>query len=134
MPVKHQIDNDLQLIITTVTGEAVDEELIAAMEKYQRDIRSKSDYNKYNEILDFSKLTSIGLTNGGIKAIAQIASATDQTDVKTKLALIVKSPLAFGLARMYQTYRSLNPRANKESRVFNRSHDAFEWLEHNHFI
>ena len=131
MPVNHQINNELQLIITTVTGKAVDEELIIAMEKYQRDIRSKSDYTIYNEVLDFSKLTKIKLTNGGIKTIAKMASINDQAAVKTKLALIVKSSFAFGLARMYQIYRGLNPKANKEVRIFKKGHDAFEWIEHN---
>jgi hypothetical protein len=131
MPVNHQINHELQLIITTVTGKAVDEELIKAMEKYQRDIRSKSEYIIYNEVLDFSESTKIKLTNGGIKTIAKIASTNDHAAVKTKLALIVKSPFVFGLARMYQIYRGLNPKANKEVRIFNRNHDAFEWIEHN---
>lgn len=133
MSVKHQISNELQLIITTVSGNAVDKALIAAMETYQNDIRSKSDYIKYDEVLDLSTLTKIELTSTGIKAIAQIASKNDQPAFKTKLALIVKSRLAFGLARMYQAYRDLNSGANKELRIFYKNHDAFEWVEHDYF-
>ena len=129
MPAKHHIDNKAKLIITTWEGEAIDIEFIEAIKKYQKDIHSNPDYLCYNEIVNFSKVKGIKLTTEGIINIGQIASRTDQNGVNRKLALIVSSNLAFGLARMYETYRNFAKNANKEIRVFKNENDAWEWIQ-----
>jgi hypothetical protein len=63
-------------------------------------------------------LLSIKITTKGIKKIGTIASRTDQNKPNRKLALIVNSNLAFGLARMYIAYRSFSKNANKDIHVF----------------
>lgn len=129
MPAKHHIDNKNRLIITIWEGTASDFEFIEALKKYQNDIQNHPDYINYNEILDFSKVTGIKLTTQGIIKIAQIASATDHSETKRKLALIVNSSLAFGLARMYIGYRSFSRNAHKEINIFKNENDAFEWAQ-----
>ena len=128
MPAKHNIDNSSQLLITTWEGEAVDIDFIEAIKKYQQDIQNNSDYHHFNEIVDLTNITGIKLTTNGIKHISSIASNTDINRVSTKLDLIVSSNLAFGLARMYEAYRSLSKDVNKEIRVFKNATDAFEWI------
>lgn len=127
MPSQHVIDESLRLITTAWSGVAVDNELIDALKKYQREIRSR--YNSYNEILDLRQVTSFELTSRGIKALAQIASHADAPDVRTKLAIIVDTNLAFGLGRMYEAYRHSVPGSAKEVRIFRNCLDAFEWIE-----
>jgi len=61
--------------------------------------------------------------------MVNIASSTDKDRTRTKLALIVASNLAFGLARMYEIYRSLSRHANKEIRVFKNEPDALAWIK-----
>jgi len=129
MPAKHNINLNNNLIITTWVGEATDNELIDAITRYQREIKTKPDYLAYNEIVDLRKIEGIKLTTEGIKRIGQIAVKTDQAEIRTKLAIIVNSSLAYGLARMYETYRNFAPNTNKEIRVFNKESDAHEWLE-----
>jgi len=125
----HKIDNDNQLIVTTWEGDASDIEFIEAIKEYQINIQSNPDYINYNEIVDCSKITKLKLTSSGIKTIGTIASSTDSENINKKLALIVSSNLAFGLARMYQAYRSFAKSANKEIRVFKNNDDAINWAK-----
>jgi len=60
--------------------------------------------------------------------LGRIAQRTDQPAVQTKLAIVISSTLAFGLAQMYITYRNLAPNSNKQLNVFKNYNDAFEWL------
>jgi hypothetical protein len=129
MPANHNIDNEHQLLITTWEGEAHDIEFIDAIRKYQKELQNDPKYITYNEVVDLRKVTNFKLTTEGIKNIGRIASTTDQNEANRKLALIVTSILAYGLARMYQTYRSFSNNANKEIRVFKTEKDAFEWVQ-----
>ena len=131
MPANHQINNKSKIIVTTWIGEARDIDFIEAIKKYQHDIQNQPEYIDYNELVNFSKMTKIKLTAGGIKSIGKIASTTDNSDGHKKLALIVTSKLAFGLARMYEVYRNISSNAKKELRIFNNEKEALKWLDDN---
>ncbi len=131
MPANHHIDNKAQLIITTWEGEAHDAEFIEAIKKYQNNIQNHPDNINYNEVVDLSNVTGMKLTTEGIKNIGLIASTTDHIEVNRKLAIIVNSNLAFGLARMYEVYRSFSKKSHKEICVFKTKKDAFEWIQKN---
>ena len=129
MPANHYIDNKRQLIVTTWEGEARDIEFIEAIKKYQKDIQNHPDYINFNEIVNLSGVTRYKLTTEGIKAIGQIASSTDKSDVNSKLAIIVNTTFAYGLARMYDAYRSFSKKSQKKINIFKNEKDAFEWIQ-----
>lgn len=129
MPVQHKIDDDAKLITTVWSGDAVDSELLDALSKYQQNIKSLPQYASYNEIVDFSGASNFLLSSEGIKKLAHMASIKDPQGVKTKLAIVVNKPIAFGLARMYEIYRSLLPSGSKEVRVFKNYQDCLQWIE-----
>ena len=129
MPANHYVDTKRQLIITTWEGKAHDIEFIEAIRKYQNDIQNNPDYIHFNEIVNFSEVTGIKLTAEGIRTIGQIASNTDKNETNRKLAIIVSSTLAYGLARMYEAYRSFSKKAQKEINIFKNEKDAFEWIQ-----
>ncbi len=128
MPALHQIDSDIKVITTTWYGDATDGELVDALTKYQQEIRSQADYYSYNEIVDFSKATDFKLSTDGLKKLVQIATYGDIQGIKTKLAIVVSAPVAYGLARMYEAYRTFVPSASKEVRVFKNCSKALEWI------
>ncbi len=128
MPAHHVIDNKNKLIVTTWEGDVVDIDLIEALTKYQQDIQCRPQYLGYNEIVDFSNVGKIKVTTEGIKNIGRTASTTDQNGIDRRLAFIVSSELAFGLARMYEVYRSFTRKTNKEVRTFKKKSDAYEWV------
>jgi len=129
MPASHQINHKAQIIVTTWEGEARDIDFIEAIQKYQRDIQNQPEYLKYNELVDFSNMTKVKLTAGGIKSIGKIASTTDKDETHKKLALIVASKLAYGLARMYTVYRNYSNTSQKEIRIFYNISDALKWFD-----
>ena len=129
MPAQHNIDNKRRLITTLWFGGAIDSELIEALTKYQQDIKSQPKYFSYNEIVDFGQASSFKLSTQGIMTLAHLATKTDSQGVKTKLAIVVNNSLAYGLGRMYVTYRSLVPRGRKDVGVFMGYYDALEWIE-----
>ncbi len=128
MPAKHYIDNKAKLIITTWEGEAIDNDCIEELRRYQDDIQSKPDYFGYNEIVNFSKVTNFQLTTEGLRNIGHIALRTDQSNGNRKLGIVVNSNLAYTLAKMYIVFRNFAPSANKKIRVFKNENDALEWL------
>ena len=128
MTVWHTINPDKKLITTVWTGEATDGEFIVALSKYQLEIKSQPEYVDYDEVLDLSGTTSFKLTPGGLRRLADIGAKTDNQSSRTRLAIIVTQTVAYGLARMYQTYRSFIPNASKEVKVFRNSFPALQWI------
>ena len=128
MPALHNIDDELKLITTVWSGVASDTDLIDALLKYQQEIKCGPAYAAYNEIVDFRKAADFTLSAEGIVKLARAASSSDVPGVKTKLAIIVTAPVAYGLGRMYEVYRSLAPGVAKEVRVFKTYEDAFAWI------
>jgi len=131
MPASHHIDNEARLIITTWEGDAIDNDFIEALIKYQKDVQNKPDRLDYNEIVNLKKVSRIKLSLKGLKNIGKIASSTDKYRTKTKLAIIVSSDLAFNFARLYATYRNFGKSTNKKIAVFKSESDALDWI-HNH--
>ncbi len=132
MPVQHSIDHSTKIITTTWSGEAADIELIEALLKYQQNIKNQSEFCSFSEIVDFRTVSVFKLSPEGLLRLAQIAAGTDVPGVKTKLAIVVSKPVAFGFGRMYEAYRSLIPHiGGKEVRVFKDINDALEWIERN---
>jgi hypothetical protein len=129
MPANHHIDNEAQLIITTWEDVGRDRDFIEAIKKYQKDIQNHPNFSSFNEVVDLSKITGIKLTIEGIKNIGKIASTTDKKEINRKLALIVSSDLAYGLARLYVAHREYAKEAHKEVCVFKNEKDAFEWVK-----
>jgi hypothetical protein len=129
MPALHHIDNKTKLLITSWQGEAIDSDLINAIKKYQLELQCLPAYIDYNEVLNFTQVTDIKLTTKGLMNIGEIASSTDQKNVKKKLAVVVRTNKAFFLARTYAVYRSLSQKSNKEIRIFTQEDKAFEWAQ-----
>ena len=134
MPAEHIIDAKKKLIITTWSGEAADGDLVKALSAYQLTIKSLSEYATFDEIVDFSKASQFYLSISGIQRLVEIATATDARGAKTKLALVVTTPVAYSLARMYQAYRSFIPGGSKILHIFRTYDEALHWVENSAFI
>lgn len=129
MPVEHTIDANKKLIITTWSGEVADGDLIKALSAYQLTIKNRPEYATFDEIVDFSKGSHYHLSISGIQRLVEIATATDVRGTKTKLAIVVTTPVAYTLARMYQAYRNFIPGGSKILRIFRTYDEARHWVE-----
>ncbi len=128
MPAEHKIDENKKLIVTAWTGEVADDALIKALTAYQATVK-KPEYAGFDEIVDFSRGDHYHLSISGIQRLVEIATAGDARGMKPKLAIVVTTPLAYSLARMYQAYRSLIPHGSKILRIFRTFDEALAWVE-----
>jgi hypothetical protein len=128
MSAVYKIDLHNKLIITSWSGDVIDSELIDALTHYQQNIKSRPEYRLFDEIVDFSNANKFHLSSDGIERLVRIGASGDSPETTTRLAVVVSSQVAFGLARMYETYRSLVPSGTKVMRVFKNYNDALEWI------
>lgn len=129
MPATHHIDNESQLILTTWEGEATDSEFIEALKKYLDEIQSDPEYIYYNEIVNLTKATPMNLSIRGLLAIGRIAAQAEKRIPSKKMALIIDSDFAIGLANMYIFYRNMGDESRKKIAVFKQEGEAYKWIK-----
>ncbi len=131
MTAKHRIDSEAKLLITTWEGDITDIKFIQALIQYQKEIQCNPDYVDYNEIFNVRKATGISVKIDGFLELGRVAAKTDHLFVDKKLALVVGSNLAFGLANMYVAYRNMGIKSCKTIRVFKNEDKAYAWAKNN---
>ena len=131
MPATHYIDNEARHIITRWEGEATDTNFEEALRKYLKHIRSNPDCIDYNEIVDIRKANPFKITIKGLLTIGRIATDTEIEENNMRMALIVKSGIAYSLANMYIFYRNLGRGDRKIKSVFMNEDEAYEWITSN---
>ena len=124
----YNIDDQSRIISVQWQGDAADGDLLAALKRYQIEIKSKPEYADYHELVNLEQMTGKSLSLSGLIKIAQLAFSIEPQGVKTKLALVVGSDFVFSLARMYQAYRTFSHQSNKTIKVFKNELKAIEWL------
>ncbi len=125
MPIEYFIDHNRRLVLGKATGILCSEDLF----KYQREVWALPEVKGYNELMDMTAVENVVSPNSeNIKILADLSASMDETTIATKFAIVAPENLLFGLGRMYETYRSLNPKSTKEVCVFRSMHDAMEWL------
>ncbi len=81
--------------------------------------------NGFNRYCDLSQLDSIQLTCVDVAAMANRRRAFNPNNIKVKSAIFANSPLAYGIARMYEQLLA-SPRI--EVHVWDNPGGAAEWL------
>jgi uncharacterized membrane protein len=129
MPSRHHFDHQSKLILTYWEGEIKDEESIQSINNYVAQIHSQIEKVKsYNEILNFLAVTSIQVTPKGIKNIAKIANNSGLSN--NRLAIVVRTGIAFSFAKLYQVYRTRILKGDKDIGIFNSHDEALIWVNH----
>jgi len=129
MTTEHRIDHEAKLLITTWEGDITDIKFIEALKQYQKEIQCNPDYVDYNEVFNVSKATNVKVKIDGLLELGRVAAKTDHLFVDKKLAVIVGSNLAFGLANMYAAYRNMGIKSCKTIRVFKDENTAYAWAK-----
>ena len=125
MPIHFRIDHGLKLVVAAGHGELVHSDVL----DYQRDVWSRPEVAGYNELVDMTHVTHIHLESPQhIKDLATLAAEMDLPGGASKFAIVAPSHLSFGLGRMFQSHRELDPRSTKEVAVFKTLHEALEYL------
>lgn len=99
------------------------------MFQYQRDVWSSPEVTGYDELMDMSEVERIDLASvRRLKDLAFLSAAMDAPSSRSKFAIVAPNDEAFGLGRMYETYRRLEDKSTKQVGVFRSMTEAMEFL------
>ena len=126
MPITFRIDHERKLVIARGYGRLTDVELFS----YQREAWSGKDVIGYNELVDMTLVSEIASPSAQrLQALASIAAHMDPETLPSRFAIVAPGDLAYGLARMFQSYRELENTSTKDVRVFRVLSDALAFLK-----
>jgi hypothetical protein len=125
MPITYRIDHEGRVVIARGYGTLTDEEVF----RYQREAWSGMDVVGYNELVDLTHVSKIELPSvERVQALASVAASMDRAPATSRFAIVAPGDLAYGLGRMFQTYRRLEKSSTKEVEVFRTLSDALAFL------
>jgi hypothetical protein len=125
MPIAYRIDAGRRVVFADPYGALTAEDLFA----YQRDVGSKPQVRGFDELVDMSRVEQVVYTDmKPVRELASLSASMDDPDRPTRLAIVAPADEDFGLGRMYEALRSLQPGSTREVRVFRKRADALAWL------
>ena len=115
----YKIDKKQRLVMTTVSGVMT----LADGLSHQNTIRNDPEFAPtFSQLMDLTHATRIDLTQQDIHRLAQ----TNVFSPNSRRAILVKTDVAYGLARMYELLRETM--GEHGIRVFRNLDEALEWI------
>jgi hypothetical protein len=125
MPIDYSIDHARRVVIARGSGVFSDADVFG----YQREVWSRPDVAGYDELVDMTDVQEVALPSAErMRALAALSATMDAHQGGAKLAIIAPHDAAFGLGRMYETYRGFQPASKKEVAVFRTAREALAFL------
>ena len=129
MPISYRVDHDAKVVVAAGHGEMSDDDVFG----YQREVWSRTDLNGYSELIDMSRVTKILLPSADrVRDLAELSASMDDPGSRTRFAVVASDDLAYGLGRMFQTYKRADSRTTKEVGVFRTMEEALAFLGVDH--
>ena len=126
MPIEYWIDDERRVVFVEGQGVFTDDDVLG----YQKEVWSRPEVAGYGELVDMSGVTQVELPSPKrIGLLAALSASMDPPGPPSKLAIVAPEDMVFGLGKMYQARRSLEPASTKEVRVFREREPAIEWLK-----
>lgn len=122
MPIDYRFDAARSLLIVIARGAVGDEVMMEFARKIAEDTSVPSDCQKY---IDLCGLEESTVSPAVIRRAAELLSSSGAPAGPGRTAMVAGRDFAYGLARMYQSYRSLDP---ERFRVFRDAREALDWL------
>lgn len=125
MPIEYTIDHAQRLVRATGRGTLTGEDIFG----YQKDVWSRPEVSGYDELMDMTDIEKIDLRSvDHLKQLAGLSASMDTTSSQSKFAIVAPGDYAFGLGRMYESYRRLEGRSTKQVGVFRSLDEALAFL------
>lgn len=126
MPIAYSIDHAHRLVMASGHGDLTGDDIFG----YQKEVWSRPDIGGYDELIDMTDVERIDLRSADhIKQLAELSASMDPMAVQSKFAIVAPGDYAFGLGRMYESYRRLEGRSTKRVGVFRSMAEALAFLE-----
>ncbi len=124
MPIKYEIDPSRRIVFARAVGSLTKKDFFS----YQKEVWSGPGVEHYDECVDMTEATDVeGATSRNLEALAVLSVKTDAAR-SSKLAIIATKDLFFGLGRMYETYRGMQPDNSRRVGIFRTRDEALRWL------
>ena len=125
MPIEYRIDRERRVVIAVAKGALTSEDFF----RYKREAWTQPGVPGYDELLDLTQVTGIvDPSVEEIRKLAQLSVSMDPPDTPSRFAIAAAKEIIFGLGRMYEAYRSLQPGSTKTVTVFKTLPEAMEFL------
>ena len=117
MPIIYRIDHERKVVLTRGYLSFTDEDVFT----YQKTVWSRP--------VDMAYVTEIALPSiHRVRDLATTAASMDHPSGSSRMAIAASDDFAFGLGRMFEMYKGLDPRMTKEVGVFRTTSEAFAFL------
>jgi hypothetical protein len=126
MPIDYRIDHEKRLVLAYSFGKLTDDEILA----YQQEVWSRIDVAGYNEMVDLTAVEEFDtLSASKMRIIAALGASMDSQDKSAKTAMLASPGLHYGMSRMYEVFRQLEPATTRTVRTFVSREEALRWLD-----
>jgi hypothetical protein len=126
VPIEYTIDHTRRLVQAAGRGTLTGDDIFG----YQQEVWSRPEVSGYDELMDMTEVEKIDLRSvDRIKQLAELSASMDTTAAQSKFAIVAPGDYAFGLGRMYESYRRLEGRSTKRVGVFRSHAEAMAFLE-----
>jgi len=125
LPIDVRIDHARKLVVARVHGVMSDEETF----DYQRGVWSDPAIAGYDELVDMTAVEEIRLPSSArARELAALSASMDLPGAETRMAIIAPQNEAFGLGRMFEMMREMEPGSRRKVGVFRTAEEAMEFL------
>jgi len=125
MPISFEVDHARHVVFAEGSGRLTDADVFG----YQREVWSRADVRGYHELMDMTAVESIEPpTSARLRELAELSAKMDLPEDATRFAIVAPTTIAFGLGKMFQALRDLQPESRKEVGVFRTRPEALGFL------
>jgi len=118
MNVDQEIDHTRRLVILTISGEITDQDLLALADRMAN---TPSINKSFAMLVDLRFASGLKVTTEGVRKLAERPLVLA---AESRRAVVVPSPLGYGMARMYEMLRGTGA-----TKVFMDYDEARTWVE-----
>ena len=120
MPISYVIDKDRRLVISTLMGVFTPDDGL----QHQQALADDPDFNSdFCQLLDLTSVKEFAFDSAWVRQSAQHSVFSP----RSRRAFLVNSAVAYGLTRMYGTYREVAG-GQEQLLVFQDRDEAMRWL------
>jgi hypothetical protein len=113
-----RVDDVFHVVFIDYSGLVVDSDLVVGLEEY-KDLGAD-----YSVLIDLSRVEDFRITPEALRGVAHQSSGQR---ARSRCALVAQTPVAFGLARMYEVFCE-GETGDSGVRVFGDHGQALQWL------
>jgi|SRR5579863_2076392 hypothetical protein len=119
MPALYKIDKPNRFVISIASDPLSPDDIL----RHQQLLADDPEFDpSYSQLLDFSEVTLFNFTAADVRILAQ----ANLFSPNSRRAIVAKSEVIFGLARMFEAFRDLAGESG--IRVFRDRNEALDWV------